>query len=83
MSETKRTKNIAFRLTDDEYAQIERAATANGDERKRRRAEGEPLGLWGHVPPKMETKRSTKSRRLLGSFSINHSVRAKPWMTFK
>ena len=32
MSETKRTKNIAFRLTDDEYAQIEKAATATGDD---------------------------------------------------
>ena len=30
MSETKRTKNIAFRLTDDEYAQIERHAFAAG-----------------------------------------------------
>jgi len=32
MSETKRTKNIAFRLTDDEYSQIESAATASGDD---------------------------------------------------
>ena len=32
MSETKRTKNIAFRLTDEEYAQIDRAATASGDD---------------------------------------------------
>ena len=32
MAETKRTKNIAFRLTDDEYAQIEKAATAAGDD---------------------------------------------------
>ena len=32
MSETKRTKNIAFRLTDEEYAQIEKAATAAGDD---------------------------------------------------
>jgi uncharacterized protein (DUF1778 family) len=32
MSETKRTKNIAFRLTDEEYAQIERAASATGDD---------------------------------------------------
>lgn len=32
MSETKRTKNIAFRLTDEEFAQIERAATSAGDD---------------------------------------------------
>src|SRR5678816_4178273 len=32
MSETKRTKNIAFRLSDDDYANIERAAVAAGDE---------------------------------------------------
>jgi uncharacterized protein (DUF1778 family) len=32
MSETKRTKNIAFRLTDDEYAQVEKAAAAAGDD---------------------------------------------------
>lgn len=32
MAETKRTKNIAFRLTDDEYAQIEKAAVAAGDD---------------------------------------------------
>jgi len=32
MSETKRTKNIAFRLTDEEYNQIEKAATASGDD---------------------------------------------------
>ena len=32
MSETKRTKNIAFRLTDEEYGQIEKAATASGDD---------------------------------------------------
>lgn len=32
MAETKRTKNIAFRLTDDEYAQIEKTATAAGDD---------------------------------------------------
>jgi hypothetical protein len=32
MSETKRTKNIAFRLTDKEYAQIERAAAGAGDD---------------------------------------------------
>ena len=30
--ETKRTKSIAFRLTDEEYAQAERAAMATGDE---------------------------------------------------
>ena len=32
MSETKRTKNIAFRLTDEEYLQVEKAATATGDD---------------------------------------------------
>ena|SRR5438094_10435095 len=32
MSETKRTKNIAFRLTDDEYGEIEKAALATGDD---------------------------------------------------
>jgi uncharacterized protein (DUF1778 family) len=32
MAETKRTKNIAFRLTDEEYTQIERAASAAGDD---------------------------------------------------
>jgi hypothetical protein len=32
MAETKRTKNIAFRLTDDEYAQIENAASAAGED---------------------------------------------------
>lgn len=32
MSETKRTKNIAFRLTDEEYGQIEKAAVAAGDD---------------------------------------------------
>jgi hypothetical protein len=32
MAETKRTKNIAFRLTDDEYAQIEKAALGSGDD---------------------------------------------------
>ena len=32
MSETKRTKNIAFRLTDEEYLQIERAAAGAGDD---------------------------------------------------
>jgi uncharacterized protein (DUF1778 family) len=32
MSETKRTKNIAFRLTDEEYSQIEKAALASGDD---------------------------------------------------
>jgi hypothetical protein len=32
MSDTKRTKNIVFRLTDEEYGQIEKAATASGDD---------------------------------------------------
>jgi hypothetical protein len=32
MAETKRTKNIAFRLTDDEYAQVEKAALSAGDD---------------------------------------------------
>ena len=32
MSETKRTKNIAFRLTDDEYDQVERYALAAGED---------------------------------------------------
>lgn len=32
MAETKRTKNIAFRVTDDEYEQIEKAAAAAGDD---------------------------------------------------
>lgn len=32
MAETKRTKNIAFRLTDDEYAQVEKTALAAGDD---------------------------------------------------
>src|SRR5229473_8598412 len=32
MAETKRTKNIAFRLTDDEYVQIENAASAAGED---------------------------------------------------
>lgn len=32
MSETKRTKNIAFRLNDEEFAQIERAAVAGGED---------------------------------------------------
>src|SRR5437016_11268461 len=32
MSETKRTRNIAFRLTDEEYLQVEKAATATGDD---------------------------------------------------
>jgi hypothetical protein len=32
MPETKRTKNIAFRLTDAEYGQIERAAAAVNDD---------------------------------------------------
>jgi hypothetical protein len=32
MSETKRTKNIAFRLTDEDYSQIEKAALAAGED---------------------------------------------------
>ncbi|MGH9968453.1 MAG: plasmid mobilization protein [Pyrinomonadaceae bacterium] len=32
MTETKRTKNIAFRLTDEEYEQIEKTAAAAGDD---------------------------------------------------
>jgi uncharacterized protein (DUF1778 family) len=32
MAETKRTRNIAFRLTDEEYGQIEKAASASGDD---------------------------------------------------
>src|SRR5438132_10051435 len=32
MTETKRTKNIAFRLTDDEFSQIEKAAAAAGED---------------------------------------------------
>src|SRR5258708_39263328 len=32
MSETKREKNIAFRLTDEDYAQIEKAASAAGED---------------------------------------------------
>lgn len=32
MSESKRTRNIAFRVNDEDYAQIEKAATAAGDE---------------------------------------------------
>ena len=32
MSETKRTRNIAFRVTDEDYARIEAAATAAGDD---------------------------------------------------
>jgi uncharacterized protein (DUF1778 family) len=32
MSETKRTRNIAFRLTDDEYKEIERVAEASGED---------------------------------------------------
>src|SRR5437588_4166496 len=32
MTETKRTNNIAFRLTDDEYTQIENAASAAGED---------------------------------------------------
>ncbi len=32
MSETKRTRNIAFRLTDEEYKQIENIAEASGED---------------------------------------------------
>jgi len=32
MTETKRNKNIAFRLTDEEYGQIEKAAEAAADD---------------------------------------------------
>lgn len=32
MSETKRTRNIAFRVTDEDYARIEKAADAAGDD---------------------------------------------------
>ena len=32
MTETKRTKNVAFRLTDDEFAQVEKAASAVNDD---------------------------------------------------
>lgn len=32
MSEAKKTKSIAFRLTDEEYAQVERAALAAGED---------------------------------------------------
>jgi len=32
MSETKRTRNIAFRLTDEEYKQIEAIAEASGED---------------------------------------------------
>ena len=32
MSETKRPKKIAFRLTDAEYARIEKVASASGDD---------------------------------------------------
>jgi len=32
MTVTKRTKNIAFRLTDREYARVERVASASGDD---------------------------------------------------
>ena len=32
MSETKRTRNIAFRLTDEEYKQIETIAEASGED---------------------------------------------------
>ena len=32
MTETKRTRNVAFRLTEDEYERIETAATASGED---------------------------------------------------
>ena len=32
MGETKRTRNIAFRVTDEDYSRIEKAATAAGDD---------------------------------------------------
>ena len=32
MTETKRTKNITFRLTDTEYDRVERMAAASGDD---------------------------------------------------
>jgi len=32
MTETTRTKNVAFRLTDHEYARVERVASASGDD---------------------------------------------------
>jgi hypothetical protein len=32
MSEIKRTRNIAFRLTDEEYGRIEKAAEGSGDD---------------------------------------------------
>jgi len=32
MSENKRTRNIAFRVTDEEYGRIEKAAEASGDD---------------------------------------------------
>src|SRR5260370_12304178 len=32
MSETKRNRNIAFRVTDEDYARIEKAAIAAGDD---------------------------------------------------
>ena len=32
MSEAKRTKSVSFRLTDEEYREIEKAAVAAGDE---------------------------------------------------
>ena len=32
MSEAKRTRSVSFRLTDEEYGEIERAAAAAGDE---------------------------------------------------
>ena len=30
--ETKKSRNITFRLTDEEYGQVEKAATAAGDD---------------------------------------------------
>jgi uncharacterized protein (DUF1778 family) len=32
MAETKRTRNVAFRLTEEEYERIEAAATASGED---------------------------------------------------
>jgi uncharacterized protein (DUF1778 family) len=32
MSEAKRTRSVSFRLTDEEYGEIEKAAAAGGDE---------------------------------------------------
>lgn len=32
MGETKRTRNIAFRVTEEDYARVEKAATAAGDD---------------------------------------------------